>query len=90
MTLDSLEYKQLVIDFGDGVSEVADDLYAATTEDDLTPENRAAVIAAGERKLRQYDELLRKVPGARNQEVQKRFGDVVEEIRTFLDQLRSA
>ncbi len=83
MALSSIEYKELVVEFGKDVNRLADDLYEATTEE-LPAKQRASVLAAGQKKVRDYEDLLARVEGAKKTEVQKRFGELVDEIRTFV------
>lgn len=87
MALSSIEMKELVVAFGRDLGPTADKLYEATTEN-VSKTQKSAVISDGERKLREYDDLLGKLQGARRAEVEKRYSRTVEEIRGFLATLR--
>ena len=89
MALGSMEYKELVVEFGRDLSRIADELYRATTEE-LPPDRRAGVIIGGKRKVREYQAFLGRVEGARRLEVERRFGDSVDEISGFLRTLGEA
>ena len=86
MAMSSIEYKELVVEFGKDIRSLADDLYEATTEE-LPAKKRAAVLAAGQKKVRDYEELLSRVQGAKNAEIRNDYGGLVEEIREFVRQL---
>jgi hypothetical protein len=83
MALSSIEYKERMLEFDEDLSDVAADLYWATTEKP-SGQKRAALVAAGKRKLAAFDALLTVVSPAQRPEVQKRFGDKITDIRGFL------
>lgn len=85
--LDSIEFKQAVVDFGSDLSKIADDLYEATSED-LASDRIVEIVAAGERKLQEYPVLLEKAGDVRRVEVEKDFGDTIGQIREYLKTLR--
>ena len=87
MALSSIERKELIVAFGHDLSPIADGLYEATTED-LPKTQENAAISAGQRKLREYEDLVGKLQGAHRAEVEKDYGPTVEEIRGFLKTLK--
>jgi hypothetical protein len=87
MALGSMEYKERMVEFGRNLSQVADDLYEAI-EEDLPRARRDAIIAAGERKIRDFSALLDDVSGPKKAEVEKTYGDQVRDIEQFLKTLK--
>lgn len=89
MPLSSMEYKERLVEFGRNLSQVADDLYEAI-EEQLPPARRATIIAAGQRKVRDYTSLLDEVTGPKKAEVEKMYGNRVRDIEGFLKTLTSS
>ena len=87
MALSSIEYKERMLEFDEDLSDVAADLYEATTEK-LTDAKRAAIVAAGKQKLMAFEALLAAVSPAQRPDVQKRFGSKIADIREFLRTLK--
>jgi hypothetical protein len=89
MALSSMEYKERLVEFGRNLSEVADDLYEAT-EEDLPRARREAIIAAGDRKVREYLALIAEVTGPKKAEVEKMYGSEVRDIEEYLKTLKKS
>ena len=83
MAMGSIEYKELIYEFGRDISKIADDLYEASSEE-IPASKRKAIVAAGQKKVRDYELMLTKLEGARRSEAEQEFADAVEELRSYL------
>ncbi len=83
MALGSIEYKELLNRFGEDVREINDDLYQATKPS--TPaKKRDTIIKTARKKLQEYDALLAQLDGAQRANAEKRFADLMTEMRDSL------
>lgn len=86
MALGSIEYKELLNRFGEDVREINDDLYQATKP--TTPaKKREAIIKTARKKLQEYDALLAQLDGAQRANAEKRFAELMTEMRDSLTPL---
>ena len=86
MAMESLEYKELLHGFGKDLKRTDEDLYEAT-DGDVEPGQRQAAIAAGRRKLQEYDAMLARFDDGERAHAAERFGERIGDIRRSLQQL---
>jgi small-conductance mechanosensitive channel len=85
MALGSIEYKELLNAFGEDVQEINDDLYQATKP--ATPaKKRESIVKTARKKLQDYDALLTQLEGAQRTNAEKRFADLMTEMRESVTQ----
>jgi hypothetical protein len=84
--LGSMGSKQAVTAFEEDFVDVHDDLYAAV-EEDPGEKKRAAVIAAGEKKLAEYARLLERIDDKHKADLERDFGAQIEAVRARIAEL---
>ena len=89
MALGSIEYKELLNSFGEDVREINDDLYQAT-KPATPPKKRESITKTARKKLQEYDTLLTQLEGAQRANAEKRFAELMTEMRESLTQLEKA
>jgi hypothetical protein len=89
MALDSLEYKQRLVDFGGDMNTLCGHLYAAVT-DGVDPDRKAELMASARRKSQQYDDLLPQLGENQRAEIESLYADDVNTLREFLSQLEAS
>jgi hypothetical protein len=89
MALGSIEYKELLNEFGEDVQEINDNLYQAT-KPATAAKKREAVVKSARKKLQDYDALLAQLDGAQRSNAEKRFADLMTEMRDSVTQLEKA
>lgn len=86
MAMDSTDFKRLSHGFGRDLHDVKQSLYFALNGELSEPE-RAEAVAAGEKKLKDYAQLLQQLEGTKKDQVTRQFAESVEEISKTLAQL---
>jgi hypothetical protein len=88
MPMDSLEFKQLIADFGQDLKAISERLYEAV-QGELTETDGEGAVAAARAKLAAYDELLAdpRLDAVKQSQVTNTFGERVERIRDRLTRL---
>ncbi|HUG40001.1 MAG TPA: hypothetical protein VMM12_05935 [Longimicrobiales bacterium] len=84
--MSSLEYKELLNRFGADVQEINDDLYQAT-KPKSPADKRESSLRAARNKLDEYDQLLAQLEGARRNQAEQDFAELMAEMRQYVVQL---
>jgi hypothetical protein len=85
MEMENREFRTRVLDLGDGLNELCDDLYEATQED-LENNIVDELIARGKEKISVYEKLLKETSGGKREEVES-YEHFIKEVRDFLFEL---
>jgi hypothetical protein len=83
MSTKSFETKQLLNTFGSDLRRISGNLYQALSGD-VPSGDRQSAIAAGKKKVADYEALLESLDGVRKAAAVERFGEVVQRIRDHL------
>ena len=85
MAMDIEEFRELILELGEGLNSLCDDLYAATQEP-LNANDEQELINQGKSKIATYENLLNATSGGMKEEVegQRHF---IEEIKEFVKEL---
>ncbi len=86
--MDSLEYKKLLVAFGEGLMRLTEQLESAV-DGELSKGDVRASVAAARSKLAQYEEFLSRFgeDTGKRQDFEKQFTKRLSEIRESLTQL---
>ena len=87
MPLGSIEFKDALLKFEKDINDLLGDLYEAKT-DDLPAARKKAIIAAGKKKLADYDALLGKLSPAQKTTANKSFAEHMATIRSDLAEIK--
>jgi hypothetical protein len=86
VALESIKFKEAILKFDDDLADVRSDLYEALNE--KLPASRVKqIVAAGKKKLTDYDALLAKLSGSQRQKAETQFSEEIETIKERVGKL---
>jgi hypothetical protein len=89
VALESIAFKEALLKFEDDLADVRSDLYEALNEK-LPAARVKRIVAAGQKKLADYDALLAKLSGTQRKTAEGEFSEQVDTIRERVEQLTRA
>jgi hypothetical protein len=89
MAMESLQYKELLHQFGKDLKRTDEELYEAT-DGEVAPARREAAVAAGRRKLQEYAAMMARLDEGERAHADERFAERIADIRRSLEQLGEA